>query len=92
MIKNLSLASITDMLEVAETGYKSLIELAKANSVSIAEIPNSYERLTVLKNTIENILDIFEAPLSSGEFEVQNHAVALLNAVNSALSSNFHMF
>ena len=86
MTKNKSLASITAMLEAADGGYSSLLKLAEANSTSITEIPISHYRLTELKRVIENLLKEFVEPLTAEEFEEQNHAVALLNAVNSALN------
>ena len=87
MTKNKSLASIKAMLEVADGGYSSLLELAEANSTSITEIPNSHCRLTELKRVTENLLVEFVEPLTDEELEEQNRAVALLNAVNSALNS-----
>lgn len=87
MTRNRSLANIIVMLEVAEIGYSSLLESANASSASITEIPNSRERLTELKRVTENLLKEFVEPLTPEEFEGRNRAVALLNAINSALNS-----
>ena len=89
MIKNMSLANITQMLKVVDIGYRSLLELAKSNSTTIAGVSYSRERLKELKRTTENLLKKFQPPLSDEEFEEQNHATMLLNAINSALNSHF---
>lgn len=87
MIKNMSLANITRMLKVVDVGYRSLLDLTGPNSTYIAKVPYSREKLRELKHATENLLKEFQPPLSSEELEEQNHAIMLLNAINSAIYS-----
>ena len=89
MTRTESLGLIKQKLELTDKTYGMLAEEAKKTNRPIVEAHyRARELLVELKALTENVLSEFVKPLTDEEIEERNHAVALLNAINSALNSH----
>lgn len=85
----ITLADIIKRLETVTAEYTSLLNQAEEAGYLVTMLPNAKEKLSGVKEELETLFndDLAQLPNSPEKLEACCQTVAILNAVNSALSS-----